>query len=210
MHNSHQSFAARQRLLNYDGDASNQVIWFTATRARGAGCPLRPDAAGAPRARPLAGEHRRPSGAGRGREQAGRRSRLLLQHRRVAARTRPGRLGRDPRRRSEGRVRDGLPDRSRPRGSWPAARSRAGSSSARRNPSPARSSEASTGLASDRGRAGPAGADLPDGRLRLLGSRTRACRPSSGTPTSRRGSGRPRQAAARVPPVDNVARSLSA
>jgi len=30
MHNSHQSFAARQRMLNYDGDASNQVIWFTA------------------------------------------------------------------------------------------------------------------------------------------------------------------------------------
>jgi hypothetical protein len=29
MHNSHQSFAARQRLLNYDGDASNQLIWFT-------------------------------------------------------------------------------------------------------------------------------------------------------------------------------------
>ena len=29
MHNSHQSFAARQRLLNYDGDASYQVIWFT-------------------------------------------------------------------------------------------------------------------------------------------------------------------------------------
>ncbi len=29
MHNSHQSFAARQRLLDYDGDASNQLIWFT-------------------------------------------------------------------------------------------------------------------------------------------------------------------------------------
>ncbi len=29
MHNSHQSFAARQRLLDWDGDASNQVIWFT-------------------------------------------------------------------------------------------------------------------------------------------------------------------------------------
>jgi hypothetical protein len=28
MHNSHQSFAARQRLLNHDGDAGNQVIWF--------------------------------------------------------------------------------------------------------------------------------------------------------------------------------------
>ncbi len=28
MHNSHQSFAIRQRLLDYDGDASNQLIWF--------------------------------------------------------------------------------------------------------------------------------------------------------------------------------------
>ena len=40
MHNSHQSFASRQRLLNYDGDASNQLIWFTGVpppgrRARG-------------------------------------------------------------------------------------------------------------------------------------------------------------------------------
>ena len=29
MHNSHQSFASRQRMLNFDGDASNAVIWFT-------------------------------------------------------------------------------------------------------------------------------------------------------------------------------------
>jgi hypothetical protein len=29
MHNSHQSFAVRQRMLNADGDAGNQVIWFT-------------------------------------------------------------------------------------------------------------------------------------------------------------------------------------
>ena len=35
MHNSHQSFASRQRLLNYDGDASNQVIWFTDARPAG-------------------------------------------------------------------------------------------------------------------------------------------------------------------------------
>jgi hypothetical protein len=28
MHNSHQSFAARERMLDHDGDASNQVIWF--------------------------------------------------------------------------------------------------------------------------------------------------------------------------------------
>ncbi|TDG14244.1 hypothetical protein E2F43_10240 [Seongchinamella unica] len=32
MHNSHQSFASRQRILNHDGDASNQVIWFTDAR----------------------------------------------------------------------------------------------------------------------------------------------------------------------------------
>jgi hypothetical protein len=31
MHNSHQSFASRKRMLNADGDASNQVIWFTDT-----------------------------------------------------------------------------------------------------------------------------------------------------------------------------------
>jgi Tannase-like family of unknown function (DUF6351) len=28
MHNSHQSFAIRQRMLDHDGSASNQVIWF--------------------------------------------------------------------------------------------------------------------------------------------------------------------------------------
>jgi hypothetical protein len=32
MHNTHQSFATRQRMLNYDGNASNQVIWFTDAR----------------------------------------------------------------------------------------------------------------------------------------------------------------------------------
>jgi hypothetical protein len=29
MHNSHQSFASRQRMLDHDGDASNQIIWFS-------------------------------------------------------------------------------------------------------------------------------------------------------------------------------------
>ncbi len=29
MHNSHQSFASRQRMLDRDGRASNQVIWFS-------------------------------------------------------------------------------------------------------------------------------------------------------------------------------------
>jgi len=32
MHNSHQSFAARKRVLNEMGDSDNQVIWFTDTR----------------------------------------------------------------------------------------------------------------------------------------------------------------------------------
>ena len=36
MHNSHQSFASRQRMLNYDGNARNQLIWFTAVPAPGA------------------------------------------------------------------------------------------------------------------------------------------------------------------------------
>src|SRR5690606_31837480 len=32
MHNTQQSFASRQRMLNADGDAANQVIWFTDAR----------------------------------------------------------------------------------------------------------------------------------------------------------------------------------
>jgi Tannase-like family of unknown function (DUF6351) len=32
MHNSHQSFASRQRMLDHDGDASNQLIWFVDAR----------------------------------------------------------------------------------------------------------------------------------------------------------------------------------
>jgi hypothetical protein len=35
MHSSRQSFAARARMLRYDGDASNQVIWFTDTPLTG-------------------------------------------------------------------------------------------------------------------------------------------------------------------------------
>jgi hypothetical protein len=36
MHNSHQSFASRQRMLDHDGNASNQLIWFTDARPSGA------------------------------------------------------------------------------------------------------------------------------------------------------------------------------
>lgn len=33
MHNAHQSFAARRRMLDHDGDAGNQIIWFTDVRS---------------------------------------------------------------------------------------------------------------------------------------------------------------------------------
>ncbi|SEG37279.1 hypothetical protein SAMN05444920_102758 [Nonomuraea solani] len=35
MHNAHQSFASRKRMLNHDGQAGNQVIWFTDARPDG-------------------------------------------------------------------------------------------------------------------------------------------------------------------------------
>lgn len=35
MHNTKQSFATRQRMLNFDGDASNQLIWFVNPTAEG-------------------------------------------------------------------------------------------------------------------------------------------------------------------------------
>ena len=44
MHNSHQSFASRLRLQSHDGDASNQVIWFTAIGAGGAEFDQTPEA----------------------------------------------------------------------------------------------------------------------------------------------------------------------
>ena len=81
MHHSHQSFAARQRMLNADGDASNQVIWFTDARpAR----RVRPDADGVRGDRRVDGQHRRPPGAQRGPQQAGPGRRLVLRHRTAA------------------------------------------------------------------------------------------------------------------------------
>jgi Tannase-like family of unknown function (DUF6351) len=44
MHNSHQSFASRQRMLDNDGDASNQSIWFVDARPSGAQFDPTPDA----------------------------------------------------------------------------------------------------------------------------------------------------------------------
>ncbi|MEV4803386.1 DUF6351 family protein [Nonomuraea sp. NPDC049421] len=35
MHNAHQSFASRKRMLDHDGQAGNQVVWFTDARPNG-------------------------------------------------------------------------------------------------------------------------------------------------------------------------------
>lgn len=43
MHNSHQSFSARQRIINRMGDAGNQVIWFTDTRPTDYSDPSEPE-----------------------------------------------------------------------------------------------------------------------------------------------------------------------
>ncbi|WP_219470655.1 DUF6351 family protein [Nonomuraea rhizosphaerae] len=44
MHNSRQSFVSRQRMLDYDGNASNQVIWFTDARPDGPAFDQTPEA----------------------------------------------------------------------------------------------------------------------------------------------------------------------
>ena len=43
MHNSHQSFSVRQRIINRMGDAGNQVIWFTDTRPTNYSDPDEPE-----------------------------------------------------------------------------------------------------------------------------------------------------------------------
>lgn len=44
MHNTHQSFASRQRMLNAKGEAGNQVIWFSDTDEEGNGADKTPEA----------------------------------------------------------------------------------------------------------------------------------------------------------------------
>ena len=107
MHNSHQSFASRQRLLNYDGDASNQLIWFTDAR------PGTPQSDPTPQAflvlDALDQEHRGEPGQERRREQAGRREGLLLRDERQPDRDGRRRLERDPRRRAAGACTQAFP-----------------------------------------------------------------------------------------------------
>ena len=129
MHNTHQSFASRQRMLDADGDASNQVIWFTDARPGGG---VRPDARGA------GGDGRvdgatsgRPPWTGRRGQQAGAATdrcfttdgSLIA----AGADVWDGILDDKP----AGAVHAGVPDPLARRGSSPAGRSRAASTSAR-------------------------------------------------------------------------------
>ena len=106
MHNSHQSFASRKRMLNLDGDASNQVIWFTDARPA-IGFDQTPQAL-AVIDEWMANIRANPAG-GVVREQACGRGRLVLLHERRAARVGRRRLGRDPRLEARGRVHAAVP-----------------------------------------------------------------------------------------------------
>ena len=75
MHNSHQSFASRERMLNFDRDASNQVIWFTDARPARA---FEQTPMAFQMIDRVAGEHAREPGRRREREQAGPGSGLVL------------------------------------------------------------------------------------------------------------------------------------
>jgi Tannase-like family of unknown function (DUF6351) len=85
MHNSHPSFASRKRMLNFDGDASHQVIWFTEARP------------GAPQFRPDADGSRRHGRVDAHRPETGPPRRLVLRDGRLAPLFRKRCLGWDPR-----------------------------------------------------------------------------------------------------------------
>ena len=164
MHNSHQSFASRQRMLNYDGNASNQLIWFTAAPPPGSSAPRFDQTPQAllvldewlanieahPLARAWQGTSRRTRSTRASRPTA------RCSHAATTSGTGSSTADRRARARSSSR-------RSRPRGSSPAARSRAASSSATSSPSRPRSRRGVYGSwQPDAGRAGAPAADLPD------------------------------------------------
>ena len=150
MHNSHQSFASRQRMLDRDGHASNQVIWFS---ERGGDQTLEAFRV-MDRVDPL-------------RAPAGRRRRPLLHRNGRGDRARAAGVGRDPELAPRRRVHGGVPaalDIAH-RGRRPAARWRVQV----RAPVSRPGDEAGSVrvLDADRGRAGAARADLPDRGVRL-------------------------------------------
>ncbi len=165
MHHSHQSFATRQRMLNWDGRASNQV---DLVHGRATGRSVRPDAARARGDRRVGGEHSGQAVARRRPQQAGPCCRLVLRDGRHAHPCGERCLERDPRFASSRSVHAAVPalqdvaDRLRrsDRGQHLQVRRPAGHEGDLEG-------AVRAVAAGCRGRRA-APADLPDGRLRLL------------------------------------------
>ncbi len=107
MHHSHQSFATRQRMLNADGNADNQVIWFTDARpaVQFDQTPMAFEVIDEWMANIEAHPERGVAG-----NKPARCRRLVLQHRRQPPRLRRARLGRRHRRPARRRLHPALPD----------------------------------------------------------------------------------------------------
>ena len=206
MHNSHQSFAARQRLLNYDGDASNQLVWFTAVPP--------PGTPGArfdqtPQAFLVLDEWIKNIQANpqqeRREEQAGERRRRVLRRERPADRDRQGRLERDPRQALRRGLHAGVPALRH----LPHRRGRADRGRRLQVRAPAgvprdRARRLRLVAADARGVDAPAG-DLPGGRLRLREGRSDApARPRAGSRRRLSERGRLRSGAAALFPRWNA------
>ena len=169
MHNSHQSFASRQRLLNYDGDASNQLIWFTDAR------PGTPQSDPTPQAflvldRWIKNIEANPEKSVGENKPADAKDACFATDG-GADRERRRRLERDPRRQAGGCLHPAVPDpldladrRGRAdRGRRLQVRAPAGGAGARAGPL--------RGVGADGGRGRPPEGDLPGGRVRLLEGR---------------------------------------
>ena len=184
MHNAHQSFAARQRhaeLRRRRVEPGDLVHRRTApARAPFDQTPQALHVIDAGCANIAAHPER-----GVAEQQAGRRGRLLLQRGRVAARAAATTSGTGSSTAADGRVHDRRSRSLGRRGSWPAARSRAASSSASCSPSTRDRARSLRRRGSRRGRASPGWSRSSRRASATTASRTRGCRPSSGTATSR-------------------------
>jgi hypothetical protein len=203
MHHSHQSFATRQRMLNFDGRASNQVVWFTDARpARTSDqTPLALEVIDEweanIRAKPWRGVVR--NKPDRTVDSCFATKGLLMHAGRATRGT--GSSIRVP----TGRARSCSRCMGRP-GSSRAGRSRAASSSARRNPSRPRSSEGSTARGTRLRPSRPGWSRSSRAESATTPSGTRVCRRSFAR-APEQGNGRPPRAAARVPPIVQLLRN---
>ena len=163
MHNAHQSFAIRQRMLEHDGDASNQVIWFTDARPASA---VRPDAEALAGDGPVDGRTSAHPWRGVAGNKPGRAWTAASTTTGRRSPRAPTRLGRRSRHEPPGACTPAFPHLLRPRASWRAARSR-GLYKCALQPVTRRSRAGSTASGTRRGGARTPEGDLPRRGLRL-------------------------------------------